>query len=270
MPRFAAQGVLRNMTLTPLTPAAELAETRPGAGRASTAPRSIPEQIAGVVSGRILSGALPHGTHLKGPDLAAEFEVSRATIHDALRILERYGLVQIQPRRGAFVAYSGQAELGDILDVRAVLFGLAARRSCEVMTDEFLEGFGQGVARLQAMALDPGTSPQDYGAVSMELQRSLGTLANNPRLLGLLDDLANRQRWPLAFRNEPLDHTTVQRRSESAGIWRELADALARRDCEAAERVGRRLIEAARRAMVSDAGCGGAPGDAPGQAGDSR
>lgn len=243
----------------PLTPAAaELPDAHRGSGRGRSAPRSIPEQIAGVISGRILSGALPHGTHLKGPDLAGEFEVSRASIHDALRILERYGLVQIQPRRGAFVAYSGQAELGDILDIRAVLFGLAARRSCEVATDAFVAEFGEGVARLQAMAVDPATSPQDYGEVSMALQRSLGSLANNPRLLGLLDDLANRQRWPLAFRNEPLDHTTVQRRSESAGIWRELADALARRDCEGAERVGRRLIEAARRAMVSDARNGGA------------
>ena len=58
--------------------------------------------------------------------LAAEFAVSRGPVREALRILERDGLVTILPRRGALVSDLSIAEVKEIFDIRAMLNGLRA------------------------------------------------------------------------------------------------------------------------------------------------
>ena len=54
---------------------------------------TVSEQIAARVGDRILSGQMPTGTRIGEQELADEFNVSRGPIRDALRILEREGLV---------------------------------------------------------------------------------------------------------------------------------------------------------------------------------
>lgn len=214
-------------------------------------PLSIPAQVAATLSTRIMSGQIAPATHLKGPELAAEFGVSRVTIHDALRLLERHGLVQIEERRGAFVADPGHSELTEILEIRAVLFGLAARLACVAADDAFLAQFVAGVKQQRLLAKDPTTTPQDYGVASIVLQRSLAGVAANLRLVEMLDELSNRSIWRLVFRDGPLDHTEVNRRIQSAKIWGELAEALARRDGPAAEELAKKLIHASRDFIVA-------------------
>lgn len=64
---------------------------------------TVPEQIAASVGERIISGALPPRARILEQELAAEFAVSRGPVRDAVRILEREGLVTILARRGAVV-----------------------------------------------------------------------------------------------------------------------------------------------------------------------
>jgi DNA-binding GntR family transcriptional regulator len=56
---------------------------------------TVSEQIAAQVGDRILSGAMPPGARIGEQELADEFSVSRGPIREALRILEREGLVTI-------------------------------------------------------------------------------------------------------------------------------------------------------------------------------
>jgi DNA-binding GntR family transcriptional regulator len=75
-----------------------------GLARASVAlTLSLPEQIASRLSERIVSGAYEPGQRIMEQALAQEFAVSRGPVREALRILERDGLVTILPRRGAIV-----------------------------------------------------------------------------------------------------------------------------------------------------------------------
>ncbi|MDD5030802.1 MAG: GntR family transcriptional regulator, partial [Rhodoferax sp.] len=64
---------------------------------------SVPEQIAGRIGDRILGSAVAPGERIAEQELADEFGVSRGPIREALRILEREGLVTLLPRRGAIV-----------------------------------------------------------------------------------------------------------------------------------------------------------------------
>ena len=80
---------------------------------------TVPEQIAASVGERIISGALPPRARILEQELAAEFAVSRGPVRDAVRILEREGLVTIlarpealRMRRGAGHSRSGRPQSG--------------------------------------------------------------------------------------------------------------------------------------------------------------
>src|SRR5687768_12783860 len=92
-----------------------------GLARASLAlTLSLPEQIAARLSERIVSGACRPGQRIMEQALAAEFTVSRGPVREALRILERDGLVTILPRRGALVTDLSISEVKEIFDIRAM------------------------------------------------------------------------------------------------------------------------------------------------------
>ena len=91
----------------------------------------------------IVTGALRPGERLDEQSLAARFGVSRTPIREALMQLASAGLVELQPRRGAFVASLSLKEVIERFEVMAALEGacgaLAARRITDAERRELLE-----------------------------------------------------------------------------------------------------------------------------------
>lgn len=84
-----------------------------------------------------MSGRYRPGERLVEDKLAADFGVSRNPVRESLRTLEAEGLVEIRPRRGAFVATLSDEEVRQLIELRASLEGLGAglaarRRSAEL------------------------------------------------------------------------------------------------------------------------------------------
>lgn len=86
----------------------------------------------------ILKGELKPGERLMEVQLAQRLGVSRTPVREAIRKLELEGLVCMLPRRGAVVANITVRDLEDVLEVRASLEELAARKACENITEEQL------------------------------------------------------------------------------------------------------------------------------------
>jgi len=76
---------------------------------------------------RICSGAWPPGKPLRLENLAREFRVSRTPVRDALKVLTEVGLVTQKPRSISHVAPIDANTFFDMIEVRAVLEGLAVR-----------------------------------------------------------------------------------------------------------------------------------------------
>ena len=83
---------------------------------------------------RILTGNIKPGTRMMEVDLANEMGVSRTPIREAIRQLEKEGLVTIKPRKGAYAAEFSVKSMLDILEVRSHLEGLAANLAAQRMT----------------------------------------------------------------------------------------------------------------------------------------
>ena len=100
----------------------------------------------------ILTGKIKPGTRMMEIELAEDMGVSRTPIREAIRKLEKEGLV-IEPRKGAYASEVSIKDMEDILEVRANLEGLAAYYAADRMTEqekkilfETSEKFKQAVA----------------------------------------------------------------------------------------------------------------------------
>jgi DNA-binding GntR family transcriptional regulator len=76
---------------------------------------------------RIVEGELEDGQRLDEVSLAKRFGVSRTPLREALRMLAGSGLVELIPRRGAFVRHPGIVELVEMFEVMAELEALCGR-----------------------------------------------------------------------------------------------------------------------------------------------
>ena len=86
----------------------------------------------------IVRGELSPNERLVEMELAQKFGVGRAAVRAALARLEQEGLVEREPNRGARVRAVSEAEAAEMLEVRAVLEGLAARHAARNATDQDL------------------------------------------------------------------------------------------------------------------------------------
>lgn len=84
----------------------------------------------------ILSGELLPGQRLMEIQLAEKLGVSRTPVREAIRKLELEGFVVMLPRKGAYVADISIKEIIEVLEVRAILEGLAANLATDRMSDE--------------------------------------------------------------------------------------------------------------------------------------
>lgn len=85
---------------------------------------------------QILKGQIVPGTRMMEVEMAEEMGVSRTPIREAIRKLEKEGLVTIEPRKGAYASQISTKDMVDILEVRQNMEGLAAYYAALRMSDD--------------------------------------------------------------------------------------------------------------------------------------
>lgn len=89
------------------------------------------EIIAAKIRDRIVTGVFQPGERLVERDLAAEFEVSRSPVREAIRILHQEGFVENLATRGIVVKRMERREVEELFDLREALESLASRLAAE-------------------------------------------------------------------------------------------------------------------------------------------
>lgn len=193
---------------------------------------TLPLQIADRIGAAIVEEQFAPGERLKEVDFAAAFGVSRASVREALRILESRGLVRILPQRGAQVTQLSLVELENLFEIRAVLLGLASREAARHFVPESRKTLADRVAALSA-ARGEATA---YARASAALVATIATLSRNDQLAQLLEAFAQRiGRYTL------LGLATQERRDQSLANWKKAAQAIRGNDEDIAEHIHRRL-----------------------------
>lgn len=205
-------------------------------------PRTLPEQIADDVSRRILGGEFQPGQRVGEVELAERFGVSRGPVREAIRELEKRGLVEIFPRRGAFVASIDNDMVADTFNVRAALLGLAARYAAALGEPEDFEQIEDRVQRLEALTDDAGADPLTCALASARVGAAIGRASRSALMKSMLVSFAEGTLWGLIWREHQVDYQTAARRREAAAGWRRALDLIRARDGAAAEAAVRDLL----------------------------
>ena len=208
---------------------------------------SLAEQIAARLSERITAGTYAPGRRVLEQEVSAEFAVSRGPVREALRLLERDGLVTILPRRGAQVTRLSTAEVREIFDLRAALNGLRDRQIAEAGDRaRLLPALEQAVERLAQLALDPADAGE-YAETVFELNNLLNDAAPNRRLRAILASLALQ-----TLRYSRLGLSTPERRRQSVKNWQRLVKAMREGDGLEAQRAAEQRVTDSRDAAIRE------------------
>ncbi|MBT4289504.1 MAG: GntR family transcriptional regulator [Deltaproteobacteria bacterium] len=100
--------------------------------------RDLKSQVYKNIKDSILNRTLLPGTQLKESELVNKLGVSRTPIREALSQLSQEGVIEIFPNKGAFVKSWEKEEVLEVLVIREVLEGLAAKLACGHRTPDFI------------------------------------------------------------------------------------------------------------------------------------
>ena len=149
------------------------------------------ERTYGEIRDRILSGRLLPGARLVEVDLAAELDVSRTPIREALRRLYAEGLIEMLPNRGATVRSWTDGELHDIYQSRAELESLAAALATERIDAEALERLQQLCLEMEACGVEPDRDGRDrLTELNTEFHDTIRYAAKSPTLTTMIHGVA--------------------------------------------------------------------------------
>lgn len=219
-----------------------------------TAP--VTDQAVHTIQTWLKQGRYPVGSTLPSQrDLAEQLSISRASLREALTRLEALGQLSIQAGKGVFItaldskagsawAFSGQASLKDIYQLRYVLESFGAGLAAQNIQDNDIHWLKQNIERMQ----DCLTQQQYEQAAQLdfEFHQYIMRLAGNAAILDILERNADmlKQSQLLPFYQPNLAGKTI---AEHSNIYA----ALAQRNCPAAEQaMQQHIVQAAQRAGV--------------------
>lgn len=219
---------------------------RAGAGpKRRATPRSIPEQIAEDIGAAIIAGRYGVGERLIESDLAETFGVSRGPIRETLRILEKRRMIELLPRRGAYVREVSLNSIADLFNTRIALTTQAARTMALIRPASFIDTLRRRVAELQQLAANDDTTPQDFAFVVTRSVRTIARGSGNELLNEVITDLANLTVWNTIWKSA-LDYVTPKARRDSAQAMADVLSAIEAGDSVEAERRLRLALESDR------------------------
>lgn len=228
-----------------------------------TGSMSLRDRVVQDILRKIESGELVTGDRLPPErDMAAQFNVSRATIRDALRTLAALGALSIEHGRGIFVRAGEGVALGEALwrpvvmesqtishlfEVRRSLETAAAGWAARRATEQQRQHLTRIVMGIKQQMAEAGEVPPEVLAVAdQEFHGAILDAGHNPvagrMMLNLLDALEDARRHSLSIAGRAwksvLEHEAI-------------ADAIVHGDALAAEEAMRRHLTGVESEIVS-------------------
>jgi len=171
------------------------------------APQRLPEQIAEIIRERIVRLELKPGENIREAQLAAELNVSRSPIREALRLLEKQRLVEQVPRKGTRVTDLSEQGIEDLYDVAGALIALAAKQCAAKSTADDLSAINDAVVRAGRAVAKKDVA--GYHTAFFEFALHCLKSAKNPLLEDMIMDLLHGVRrmqfLALSLRSENLE-----------------------------------------------------------------
>ena len=185
---------------------------------------------------RILAGEIKAGERIGESALAERLGVSRGPVREAMRGLERAGLVEINANRGAIVRSIGLDEVVNLYELRGAIFALACERLASRPTSALTSGLLAQVEAMEAAVAEGAL--EAYYRLNVAFHASILEQSGNPRARSTYEGFVKEMHL---FRRRGL--SKAPNVAASLAEHRAILDAVARGDVAAAREAGRHHCE---------------------------
>jgi DNA-binding GntR family transcriptional regulator len=193
--------------------------------------RSVVGEVRDELERMILDGELPAGERLDEISLAARMGVSRGPVREAARSLERAGLVRAVANEGVYVRKLSFEDVLELYDLRAMISGYLCARVAETGDPAVLWDLRDFVTKMQnAAELGDETT---YFDLNLKFHDAIAAASGTTRASDLYGSLGKEVRL---MRLKVL--TGAKSLAVSNDEHREMVDAIARGDADAAHMLG--------------------------------
>jgi DNA-binding GntR family transcriptional regulator len=194
------------------------------------------DELAQALRLQIQRSELSPGEWIRESRLCAEFGIGRSIARRALRALADDGLVELEENRGARVSATTVEEVFDLYEVRAALYGLAARFACLRASPADMRRMLVKIDQLLSAA-STGVPAEEIIHISEAIFSDMAQ-TGSPDGVRMIEAIRRKTRWHYSYialainanGPGPYDH------------WRHIRAALVDRDADKASQAARELI----------------------------
>ena len=234
-----------------MMPAKSVASSAAGPGRdgrprkhESQPPATASDYVSNEIRAWILDGTFDLGSRLDQQVLAERLGVSIIPVRESLRQLEAEGLVDILPRRGAFVAKLSLPQVTEITRIRERLEDLALRLAGPHFEASQLQKAAELNRKMAQMPLEGQATA--WSDVNRQFHFMLYTPADSPVLLQMINTL-----WDRSLLYREVNAGRVDNRVDAVEEHAEILNSVIAGDIPAAARSVRKHIRRSARAMLA-------------------
>ncbi|WP_106475900.1 GntR family transcriptional regulator [Phytohalomonas tamaricis] len=139
------------------------------------------EGVAHVIRRAILAGDILPGEPIRERNLAAELQISRTPVREALFILQGEGLVTLSHNRGAYVTPFTTGDIEQIYSLRRLLESHAARCAAQHHNQAQLDAIAETLAVHRQ--LDSRATPMEQAQADLAFHEAIAAAAGSQMLL---------------------------------------------------------------------------------------
>ena len=196
----------------------------------------LSQKVYRILKTEIVKGYLKPGTKLLEGKIAKQMEVSRTPIREAIRELAAEGFVKMSPNQGVIVSIASIEDIQEVLQIRSVLEGLAARLATKVINGKEIKELEKYIKQMEYY-----TNKDDalaFSEMDAEFHELILNVCGNNRLIQIRKNLSDQ-----AHRYRIRSLSIPGRLKYSLKEHQEIVKALKRKEAEQADRLSQKHIE---------------------------
>jgi len=203
----------------------------------------LSQKVYRILKTRIIKGDLKPGEKLLENKIAEQLGISRTPVREALRELTAEGFVGTTPNQAIIVSTVTFDEIWDLLQIRGVLEGLAAKVAAKKISPEKIERLNKIIDQMKHDLVNKSTSKKNilnFSKLDIEFHDLILNICGNKWLIQIHNNLKNHiERFRIRSFSIPGTF------SKSLNEHCKILDAIKKGDSELAEKLSKIHMEKA-------------------------
>ena len=153
---------------------------------------TLPQDLFIRLRNDILQGKFVAGSKLSEQQICDEYMVSRTPVREAFQKLELEGVIEIIPKRGAFVLKQTKQDIDDVYEIMKALESVAIRLAIERIDDETIKRLQELYELMEFYTVKADL--EKLRSVNEEFHNTIYEATNNPMIMQTLSSCQTRVR----------------------------------------------------------------------------